>query len=83
MSNDITDQMRHWCNEVRRNPSPLADAIPMVQRASDEITRVRAERDKLREQLGELRSRVNDALDYLDAEKGMARLREFVRPQSV
>lgn len=63
----LTIRLRQWCETVRRRPSPLADAIPMVQEAaatieatSVELTRLRAEnaehsraRDRLEAELRE------------------------------
>lgn len=54
----LTIRLRQWCETVRRRPSPLADAIPMVQEAaatieatSVELTRLRAESERLRIEL--------------------------------
>jgi len=33
----IVVQMRDWCANIRRKPSPIADAVPMVQQAADRI----------------------------------------------
>jgi hypothetical protein len=38
----ITEDLRNWCADIRRRPTPLDRAILMVQRAADEIDRLNA-----------------------------------------
>ena len=33
----LLEQMRDWCDDIRRRPEPLEFAIPMVQKAADTI----------------------------------------------
>lgn len=46
---NIIEQLRNWACSVRRKPTPLSEAIPMVTKAADEIERLQRERDALAE----------------------------------
>ena len=39
---DIIIKARQWCNTVRTKPTPLSEAIPMVQALCDEVESLRA-----------------------------------------
>lgn len=39
----LSERLRMVCNEIRRNKMPLADLIPLLQQAADEIDRYEAE----------------------------------------
>ena len=41
-------KLRQLCNDIRRKPTPLADAIPTMQAAATEIERLRAALENVR-----------------------------------
>lgn len=43
MTLTISERLRMACNEIRRNKMALADLIPLMQAAADEIDRLQAE----------------------------------------
>jgi hypothetical protein len=39
---DLVKRLRDWCENIRRKPAPISDAIPMVQQAADRIQALEA-----------------------------------------
>lgn len=35
---DLIARLHAWCKTIRRKPTPIADAVPMVQEAADALT---------------------------------------------
>ena len=45
-----SQQLRDLCSTLRRTPKPLSDIIPILQEAADEIDKLRAEIEVLKDE---------------------------------
>ena len=45
---DIIERLLNMCRDIRRKPIPVSGVIPLMQEASAELARLRAENERLR-----------------------------------
>ncbi len=45
---DIIERLLNMCRDIRRKPIPVSGVIPLMQEASADLARLRAENERLR-----------------------------------
>jgi phage protein D len=73
VSEELLKKARLWCNEIRRKPTPLSEAIPMVQQLCDAYERMKKYAELIRaEKQAEIES-YKSALNAALEEKAQAK----------
>ena len=49
---DIIERLLNMCRDIRRKPIPVSGVIPLMQEASADLARLRAENERLRADAG-------------------------------